>query len=134
MTYKICEPLELSDAQIAEVRKCAEKHALELGKTHLGGIIGQAMRSVCPVPGTSWDRLITVILPIKGRPTVPPHAHKRHLILYYPEACASVVIDGDEIFPLSGMMIYAPPLTEHSVPAVKTPRLSVAMLVSDEAK
>lgn len=133
MIYKICEPLELTDAQVAEVGESAKIHALELSKTHLGSIIGQAMRAACPVPGTSWDRLITVLLPIKKRPGVPLHAHKRHLIMYYPDACELIIIDGDEIIPTRGMMIYAPPLTLHAVPPVTKPRLSVAMLVSDKA-
>ena len=125
--------LDLSDAEIEEVRKLAEIHPLELAKTELGSTIGQAMRSACPVPGTSWDRLITVILPLKGRREVPAHAHQRHLILYYPEACDPVIIEGETIHPTRGMIIYAPPLTKHTVPPIiKDTRLSVAMLVSED--
>ena len=132
MPYKICDSFVISGLQIMEVRNAAEKHPLELAKTKVGSMIARKMRAACPVSGDSWDRLITVLLPIKGRPGVPPHAHQRHLIMYYPEACEVVVIDGDEIIPTRGMMIYAPPLTLHAVPPVTKPRLSVAMLVSDE--
>lgn len=130
MNYKVCDSFVLSSLQIAEVREAAEKHPLELAKKELGSRIAHAMRSACPVDGRIWDKFMTVL--VKPGAEIAEHKHKRHAILFYPEACEPVIIGEDTVWPTHGTIIYIPPNTDHTVPRVLRQRLSVAMLVSDK--
>jgi len=125
------KPFELTDAGIADVRKSAEKHPLELGKTELGSRIAHAMRSACHVSGDDWDKFMTVLL--RPGESVDGHKHKRHTILYYPEGCEVMATEEIIICPGRGTMIYIAPEIWHSVPTTKDTRLSVAMLVSESS-
>lgn len=85
------------------------------------------MREACPVPGADWAKLMMVNI-AKGE-GVEVHAHKRHAVLFYPEAAEKLVIT-----PEPGTMIYLPPGTSHYVPRIKgSDRFSMAMLIEDKA-
>jgi hypothetical protein len=121
--------LLLTDDQLAELKVAAEIHPLEFLKTPLGMVIGLAMRAVCPIPGGGWDKLMSVTLqPGKG---IPSHQHKRHTILFYPEDCDPVVLDGKTTHPKAGDILYMKPGLVHHVPPATKPRLSIAMQVSE---
>ena len=62
---------------------------------------------------------------------IEEHAHKRNLILYYPEATSQLFTEDSIIYPGADTLIYLSPGNMHSVAPVSKPRLSVAMLVSD---
>ena len=98
--------------------------------TELGNRIARAMRRYFGVPGTVWDKYLTVFL--KPGQHIAAHSHKRHAVLWYPEA-TEILVKGIELSVLAGEMIYLPPHTLHEVPRVTVERLSVAMLVSEPA-
>ena len=98
--------------------------------TELGNRIATSMRARFPVEGWSWDKYLTVYL--KPGQDIPAHEHKRHAVLWYPEA-TTVIVDSKEQHVLAGEMLYMKPGTTHSVPRVTVERLSVAMLVSATA-
>ncbi len=125
----ICNPINLTAAEIEELKIGAEKHPLELAKTELGSTIAKAMRSACPVPGDTWDKFMTVLL--EQDEEIPTHSHKRHAILFYPEQSEHLLVAGLMVFPAVGGVLYFPPGIEHSVPPVTRTRLSIAMLVSE---
>ena len=120
--------LYISDEQLAELKKLGDIHAAEFHKVDLSRIIAQAMRSACPVPGKEFDKLVTVVFPVGGH--LPPHKHKRQAVLYYPEVCDPIIIDGEVIYTEKGQIIHLMPGTEHEVPATKSERVSCAMLVT----
>jgi len=126
MTYKL---LELSFDQRSNLRVLANNHPLELAKTKLGGVIAQAMRAACPVTGFDYDKFMTVLL--KPGEQIAEHSHKRHAILFYPELCDPVIVNGKCVYPELGEIIYIKPGVKHRVGIVEKPRLSVAMLVSE---
>ena len=95
--------------------------------TELGNRIATSMRKRIPVSGQQWDKFLTVYL--KPGADIPAHQHKRHAVLYYPEA-TKVVIGSEPVDLGRGEMLYLPPGTLHSVPRVTAKRLSVAMLVA----
>lgn len=112
-----------------ELQIMAQKHPLEFAKTEMGRVVAKAMRRACPVPGDTWDKFMTVLL--EPGESVAPHKHTRHAILWYPDDCESIVVNG-EIVPIkANQVIHMEPGVEHSVPCVAYRRLSVAMLVSE---
>lgn len=80
------------------------------------------MRAVCPVPGDTWVKFMTVHL--DAGEGVAQHDHTQHTIVYYPEEVGPVIIT-----PKPGTIICMAPGTLHEVPVVKKPRLSIVMLV-----
>jgi hypothetical protein len=121
--------INITDEQLAELKIAAEKHPLALLEIPFTATIGLAMRCACPVLGCGWDKFMTVLLqPGEG---VPSHQHKRHAILFYPEDCDPVVVNGEVIEPKAGQIMYMKPGVVHHVPPVTRTRLSVAMLVSE---
>ncbi len=84
--------------------------------------LAELMRQVIPVPGTAYRKMILVALE-RGE-SVSVHEHRGHSALYYPADSSPVIVH-----PRAGMIIYLPPGTEHSVPPVGPPRVSVAMIV-----
>lgn len=82
------------------------------------------MRDACPLDGIAFDKMMMVNL--DSGEAVGVHAHKRHAVLFYPEAAEKVCIT-----PEPGTMIYLPPGTSHYVPKVKAPRFSLAMLIGE---
>ena len=58
---------------------------------------------------------------------IDSHQHRRHAVLYYPEATNAHII----IKPQPGTIVYLPPGTIHSVPQVERHRQSIAMLIAD---
>ncbi len=84
--------------------------------------LSKLMRSVVPVPGDDYQKLLLVQLEPGQR--IGEHAHKEHTVLYYPEDAAALRVTS-----VAGMVIYLPPGTPHSVPTVERARRSVAMLV-----
>ncbi len=122
----------LNDSEIAELWLIGKKNTSVAGTVQLSVIpwvIAQAMRAQCPVPGDTWDEFMTVVLRL-GR-AVPPHEHDRHLVVYYPEACDPIVVEGKKIDLQAGHIIHLPPGTTHEVPTVSRSRLCVAMLVPE---
>jgi len=119
----------LSPAEIVTLQKAAQKHPLTIRQTDLGKAIALTMRRACPVSGKEWSKFMTVLL--KPGEGVPRHQHKRHTILYYPEACTPVFVAGYQVQPYRGMILYIHPEVEHRVEPVAESRLSVAMLVDD---
>ena len=124
-----CKTLELSFDQRSNLRIAAQKHPLEVAKTIVGGVIAQAMRAACPVPGDTWDKFMTVLL--EPGEEIKVHSHKRHAILFYPELCDPVIVNGKCVYPELGEILYIKPGVRHRVGKVDKPRLSVAMLVSE---
>ena len=80
------------------------------------------MRHACPIKGDSWAKFIRVEL--GPGDTIPAHAHKRHLVMYYPQQADPIIIT-----PSAGSLLYLSPGTLHAVPVVDRDRLSYAMLV-----
>jgi len=119
----------LTPAEIVILQKAAKKHPLTIAQTELGKAIALTMRRACPVSGREWSKFMTVLL--EPGKEVARHQHKRHTILYYPEACSEVVVAGYHVQPYRGMILYIHPEVEHHVPPVSETRLSVAMLVDD---
>lgn len=125
--FAIVGKLTLSKSDFEVLERAATRNALDLGRTEVGSMIAQAMRLACPVPGGDWDKFLTVRL--KPPKSIPTHQHKRHAMLYYPDAC-EVVIDGHHIIFSADTIAYISPGVAHGVPPVPRDRLSVAMLVS----
>ena len=123
--------LILAPEQLTLLEKVASKprRNLDLGRLALGKVIGEAMRSECPVPGKDWDKLLSVYL--RPGEFVASHRHRRHLIMFYPKATESLLIEGKPHLIEPGEILYVPPQTLHEVKPVHHTRLSVAMLVSD---
>jgi len=127
--------VELNDSEIDELWRIAktdafsQTHQLEVTKSDLVLSIAQVMRAACPVPGDTWDKFMTVAL--KPGRSVHPHEHDRHLIVFYPEACDPIVVEGKQIDLQAGHILYMLPDTTHEVPMVTRPRLSIAMLVTE---
>jgi hypothetical protein len=122
--------IKLPRKQLIELKIAAENHPLELRALPFVSSIGLAMRCACPVPGGDWAKFMTVLL--KPGEQVKSHQHKRHAILFYPEDCDPVVINGKVIHPKAGEVHYLKPGVVHHVPPVTRTRLSVAMLVDDQ--
>jgi len=115
---------------VAELKRLAAIGHHEFLKTDRWLPIVKAMRAKCPVPGDDWHRLLAVSLPVNDG--IPEHSHPRkHTVLFYPEACDPVLIEGVPFHPDKGTMLYMKPGTNHSVPPVETERLTIAMLVKD---
>ncbi len=89
------------------------------------GAVGEMMRDHCYVPGRDWYKFMEVTL--KKGERIGPHKHVYHTVLYYPEAACPVIVT-----PEPGTILYLPPGTQHEVPAVKKPRISIAMLIEKE--
>ena len=89
--------------------------------------LARMMRAGVPKNGDDWDKFIAVLL--KPGEKIKSHKHVYHTVLYYPESCEPIVIT-----PTDGAILYMPPGTEHEVPVVKDARMSVAMLVKDDAE
>jgi hypothetical protein len=121
--------IKLTDEQLAELKSAAEKHPLALHEIPIAATIGLAMRCACPVLGCDWDKFMTVLL--QPGESISSHQHKRHTILYYPEDCEPVVVNGEVIEPKAGQIMYMEPGVVHHVPKVTRTRLSVAMQVSE---
>ena len=97
---------------------------LEIGNLPDSTELAKVMRILCPLPGTSYSKYMTVTLePPRG---IEPHKHKEYTILYYPAACEPVVVT-----PTAGLIMCLPPDTIHEVLPVTAKRLSVAMLVDN---
>ena len=124
--------LDLAPETLATLIEAAGKprRSLDLGRLSIGKMIGEIMRSACPVPGRSWDKLLTVML--KPGEFVQPHQHKRHLVMFYPESAEPIILEQIPYHIKAGEILYVPPFTLHAVAPVKYPRLSVAMLVSGD--
>ena len=86
--------------------------------------VADMMRRACPQLGGDWMNFLAVML--KPGSNIKSHKHIQHTVLYYPEDCAEVTLK-----PSAGTMLYLPPGVEHSVQAIKEPRLSIAMLIED---
>ena len=121
--------LEKSDLQELVTVAAKPRRSLDLDRLPLGKAIGKVMRSACLVPGTGWDKLLTVML--QPGEFVQPHKHKRHLIMFYPESAEPIILEKIPHHIEPGEILYVPPFTLHAVAPVKYPRLSVAMLVSE---
>jgi hypothetical protein len=118
-----------TDSEREQIWAMARRNSLDFGRSQLGDQIATAMRGRIPVEGWEWEKLLTVLLePAGRRQHIAAHFHKRHLMMWYPQA-ASIWIDKDERKCEAGEMLYVPPGTLHSVPRVTIERLSVAMLV-----
>lgn len=118
---------ELCQAERDHIWSMARRHALDLDKSELGERLKFAMQSQCPVAG-EITKFLTVIK--KPGQSIPEHQHKRHLIMFYPQACEPIYVRGVPVELEAGMILYLPPLTPHKVLRCKVERLSVAMLVS----
>lgn len=86
----------------------------------------ETMRAACPVPPEGIIAKFMMVNIAAGE-GVAVHAHKRHAVLFYPEAAEKMVIT-----PEPGTMIYLPPGTSHYVPKVKAARFSLAMLIENK--
>ena len=84
--------------------------------------LADMVRRACPKLGGDWVKFMAVML--KPGIGIDLHQHPEHTVLFFPQDCEPVTVT-----PKAGSMLYLPPGTEHSVAAVKEPRLSVAMLV-----
>ena len=84
--------------------------------------LAELMRSVVPLPGNEYSKLLLVHIGSGER--IGKHEHRQHTVLYYPAGASDIVVK-----PVEGMIIYLPPGTPHHVPTVKGDRVSVAMLV-----
>ena len=118
---------ELCESEREHLWAMARRHANDLGRSELGARLSHAMRAQCPVAG-SVTKYITVLL-AAGK-DIPLHQHKRHLIMFYPESCEPIVVNGIPVELEAGSILYVPPLTPHNVPQCRVDRLSVAMLIS----
>ena len=83
------------------------------------------MRHACPLDGIEWYKFMTVRMQAGER--IGPHKHVYHTVLYYPEPAEPVTVT-----PQPGTILYLPPGTLHTVPAVKRERVSIAMLIEKE--
>lgn len=134
MTEDAKRLLLLNAAEIDDLYACAEVHPMHFVKTKpdLAAKIGAAMRPACPEPGDDWSKLMCVLL--QPGMSIDTHEHRRHTVLFYPDGTndplrVEIPAGYREIYPDFGTVLYLPPGTPHSVPAVRTRRLSVAMLV-----
>ena len=119
----------LTPDQIAFLKQIASNNALQINREPMFAPLALRMRRACPVHGDKWDKFMTVWLePGEG---IEEHAHKRNLILYYPEATSQLFTEDSIIYPGADTLIYLSPGNMHSVAPVSKPRLSVAMLVSE---
>ncbi len=84
--------------------------------------LARLMRHACPLSGNDWTKFMRVEL-IRGD-TIPPHEHRRHTVLYYPQAADPIIVT-----PCAGALVYLSPGTTHAVPVVDRPRVSYAMLI-----
>lgn len=82
------------------------------------------MRNACPITGDSWSKFMRVEL--KAGDTIPAHEHRRHTVLYYPQAADPIIVT-----PGAGSLVYLSPGTTHAVPNVDRQRISFAMLVDE---
>lgn len=87
------------------------------------------MLKACPVSGPEDKFLSVWVSPTARRRSIPPHFHKRHTMLYYPEP-AELTIDGKPERMAAGEIIYLKPRTLHELLHVKQERFSCAMLIS----
>ena len=93
-------------------------------KVHDDPELARLMRHACPVEGHSWSKFLRVEL--GPGDTIPAHEHRRHTVLYYPQAADPVIVT-----PGAGSLVYLSPGTTHAVPLVDRPRVSYAMLVDE---
>ena len=99
---------------------------LEIGNLPDSSDLAKVMRALCPLPGTTYSKYMSVTLaPGRG---IEEHKHKQYTVLYYPAACEPVIVT-----PTAGLILCLPPDTLHQVLPVKTERKSVAMLVDNES-
>ena len=119
----------LTADQIAFLKLIAPRNALQISREPTFQNLALRMRQACPVPGEEWDKLLTVWL--EPGEEVKEHCHKRHTILYYPEAASQLVMVELTLYPGADTLIHLFPGVDHYVPPVTRRRLSVAMLVSD---
>ncbi len=82
------------------------------------------MMAACPSQG-EIVKFMTVRLEKGAR--ISKHAHVYHTVLYYPELAEPVTVT-----PQPGTMLYLPPGTQHEVPIIKKPRLSIALLIEEK--
>jgi len=76
------------------------------------------------VSGHSWVKFLRVEM--NAGDHIAPHEHRRHTVLYYPQAADPVIVT-----PGAGCLVYLSPGTTHEVPKVDRPRVSFAMLVDE---
>lgn len=127
--FSVCKPLVIPPEDVAELKRLAKKDHKAFLKTDLWEPIAKVMRSQCPSPGNNWNYLATVWNPVGA--SIPEHRHTKHTILFYPEACDPVVIEGVPFHPERGAIVHLSPNTFHSVPTTLTDRVTVAMLVKN---
>lgn len=84
----------------------------------------RSMRRAFDGPG-EIVKFMTVRLEKGAR--ISKHAHVYHTVLYYPELAEPVTVT-----PQPGTMLYLPPGTQHEVPVIKKPRLSIALLIEEK--
>ena len=127
--FRVCEPLLIPPEDVVELKRLARKDHKAFLKTDLWKPIAKAMRVQCPSPGEDWTFLATVWNPVGA--SIPEHKHRKHTILFYPEACDPVVIEGVPFYPERGTIVHLSPQTLHSVPPTVRDRVTVAMKVKD---
>ena len=127
--WNICKPLLISADDVAELKRLAAIGHHEFLKTDRWLPIAKTMRDQCPVLGDDWDNFLTVWNAVDA--SLPDHSHKEHTMLFYPEACDPVLIEGSLFHPDAGDILHLVPGTHHSVPPAIRDRLSIGMLVSD---
>jgi hypothetical protein len=127
--WNVCEPLLIPPEDVAELKRLASIDHKGFLKTDLWEPIAKVMRAQCPVQGDNWKFLATVWNPVGAE--IPEHKHNSHTMLFYPEACDPVVIEGVPFHPERGDIVHLSPHTLHAVPPTARDRVTVAMLVKD---
>jgi len=87
--------------------------------------LAEVLRSFAPLSGDEYRALVLVEL--KPGEGTPPHNHKHHTVVYYPQDARPITIE-----PKAGMLLYMPPGTPHNVPPGDAARVSVAMVIDAE--
>lgn len=128
-SWRVCKPYQISAEDTAELMRLAKIDAEEIAKTDRWHSLAKVMRAECPVPGDDWHKLFAVWKPVDGE--VPEHQHREHVMLFYPEACDPILIEGVSFHPEAGTILHISPWTHHNVPSVTAERLTIAMLVKD---
>lgn len=127
--WRECKPLLISDEDIADLMHLAKIAAEDFATTDRWRSLAQAIRAECPVPGDTWHKLFAVWKAVGGE--VADHQHREHVMLFYPNACDPILIEGELFHPEAGTVLHIDPWTHHSVPSITAERLTIAMLVKD---
>ncbi len=128
-SWRVCKSYLISAEDAVELMRLAKIDAEEIAKTDRWHSLAKVMRAECPVLGDDWHKLLAVWKPIGGE--VPHHAHREHVMLFYPQVCDPILIEGVPFHPDKGTMLHINPWTHHNVPSVTIERLTIAMLVKD---